>query len=87
MIALVVLTVLFLALQVFDVLSTLRFLKAGTGYEANPLAAWAMRRFGPWWPVIKIPEAGIAVAAWLLPSPVGTIVLAALCFVYGIVVW
>lgn len=87
MIVLIILTVLFLALQAADVLSTIRFLKAGTGYEANPLAAWAMRRLGPWWPLIKVPEAGIAAAAWLLPAPVGIIVLGALCFVYGIVVW
>jgi len=87
MIVLAILTALFLVLQAFDVLSTIRFLKAGTGTEANPLAAWAMRRLGPWWPVIKVPEAGIAAAAWLLPSPAGAVVLDALCFVYGIVVW
>jgi hypothetical protein len=44
----------FLALQVLDVLTTIRFLANGNAVEANPVMIFAMDRLGPWWWIIKI---------------------------------
>jgi hypothetical protein len=43
----------FVVLQLADVFTTRQVLAAG-GWEANPVAAWAMTSFGPWWPVPKL---------------------------------
>lgn len=45
----VLLLILLVLLQVADIWTTHRVLERG-GYEANPLVAWMMRRFGRlWW--------------------------------------
>jgi hypothetical protein len=48
-----ILLLAFIVLQVADVFTTRQVLAAG-GWEANPVGAWAMTSFGPWWPVPKL---------------------------------
>ncbi|WP_294539678.1 DUF5658 family protein [uncultured Rhodoblastus sp.] len=48
-----ILLLTFVVLQVADVFTTRQVLAAG-GWEANPVAAWAMTTFGPWWAVPKL---------------------------------
>jgi hypothetical protein len=51
----------FLALQVADVLTTQQVLANG-GFEANPLAVWAIEHCGAWWPLAKLAPMTLAAA-------------------------
>jgi hypothetical protein len=53
----------FVALQILDVVTTLRFLDSGRGVEANPVMALAMLHLGAWWWIAKL-------AAALLTLPI-----------------
>lgn len=80
--------VLFVVLNVFDVLTTFRFLKDGTGYEANPIMAWVQSKLGKNWWIVKIPFLAIPILMYIkargLPGTVGIWIA---CAGYGLIVW
>jgi len=75
----------FIASQIADVWTTLRFLKRGVA-EANPAIRWLMQRFGRGWIAVKI---GIATAgAWLLSLQYGDAGVAVVSLLFfGIAAW
>lgn len=44
----------FVALQVLDVVTTMRFLENGRGVELNPIFIFLMELGGPWWWLAKL---------------------------------
>lgn len=78
-----ILILLLVALNVADILLTLRIIKQG-GRELNPLLAWLMTRIGIK-PALIVSKAVLLVAAALvLRSPA---ILTLLCLAYAAVVW
>lgn len=75
----------FIASQIADVWTTLRFLKRGVA-EANPAIRWLMQRFGKGWIAVKI---GIATAgAWFLSLQYGDAGVAVVSLLFfGIAAW
>lgn len=72
----------FVVLQIADVATTNAVLAQG-GWEANPLGAYAIEHFGPWWPAAKLTPmlvAAILMVRW------DQRVVAAIVAVMGIVV-
>ena len=77
-----------IALSVLDVLSTLAFLKAGKGTEANALSAWLQKTFPKAWVDIRIVGGmAVAVVALLLPTAISFVVLAVTCAWWSYVVY
>lgn len=74
-------------LQVGDVISTIRFLRAGKR-EANPLIRWLMDKIGVW-PTMILKLAATFAAAWVLcfAVPEYLWLMAPLCAVYAYTVW
>lgn len=73
-----------LLFSILATLQTVKFLKNGTGVEANPLKIiqWLQRTFPTSWPWIKYGStAAMLTIAWLLPNPISPIVLFILAFI------
>ena len=70
----------FIASQIADVWTTLRFLKRGVA-EANPAIRWLMQRFGRGWIAVKIgiASAGASVLS-LAAGDVGVLIVALVFF-------
>lgn len=81
----IILTVILVALQIFDYVSTIKALESGKGVEANPLVRWFMDKMGTRQGLAALKGAGIAVAFYLysIQSVIGLGVLTAL---YGYIV-
>lgn len=69
-IAVYALAALYGALSLWDVWSTIRFLRIGLT-EANPFIRWTMEALGSWWPAPKLALAAAVIAASVLWFPTG----------------
>lgn len=78
-----ILILLLIALNVADVLLTLRNIKQG-GRELNPLLAWLMTRIGIKPALIVSKTILLAAAVLVLRSPA---IITILCLAYAAVVW
>ena len=76
--------VVFLALQIADVWTTIRALKLGAT-EANPVVAWLMEKTGSGWPFVKL--AGAVAGAYTAWAGGGLWVVWVLCAIYVYVVY
>jgi len=78
----------FIASQIADVWTTLRFLKRGVA-EANPAIRWLMQRFGRGWIAAKIGIATLgAYVLWLAAGDIGVLIVALVFFgIAGRNVW
>lgn len=81
----IILTVILIALQIFDYVSTIKALESGKGVEANPLVKWFMDKMGMRQGLVALKGVGIAVAFYLysVQSTLGLVVLIGL---YGYIV-
>lgn len=79
---------LYAILSIWDVWSTIRFLRIGLA-EANPFIRWTMKVLGTLWPVPKLALAGGVIAAATLWFPAGwaIVLLIPSCFLMVWVVW
>ncbi len=75
--------VIFLVLQVADVITTRKALARG-GREANPIVAWLMRRFGERWVVVKC--GGGLIAGVILMGTGAVFILWLVCAFYLLVI-
>lgn len=74
-------SVLFIGCQVWDVLSTNAFLKAGIP-EAGPIAKIAQAKLGKWWWVMKLPELLVVYVAACMPYAEAHLILGFLTPLY-----
>jgi hypothetical protein len=81
----ITLTVILVALQILDYVSTIKALESGKGVEANPLVKWFMDKMGVRQGLAVLKGVGIAVAFYLysIQSVIG---LAVLLVFYGYIV-
>lgn len=80
------LLILLAVLQIGDVLTTLRFLKAGIP-EANPVARWLFEAVGVVPAILVLKILFLTVAFLALGQPYGKEIIAGFCFVYAYVVY
>jgi hypothetical protein len=71
---------LFVALQLADIWTTLRFLKNKTGHEANPVMAYLFEKFGVIQSLCVVKSAAVAIA-WFLQTEI--MVIGVLCAFYA----
>jgi hypothetical protein len=82
----IILTVILVALQIFDYVSTIKALESGKGIEANPLVRWFMDKLGTRQGLAALKALGIAVAFFLYST--GSIIgIGLLVALYGYVVF
>lgn len=87
----ILMTAIILALQAVDGWETYQFIKRGTGFEANPVVAWLIRRLGLYAGLLvaKGWACAVLIAGWFMgwwAGDLGMGALLALMLFYGFIV-
>lgn len=82
------LAIVFVLLNIGDVMTTSHALAQNVGYEGNPVMAATQALAGEWWPLIKFVAASALALTWIhVRLPYSTTVFALVNVVLAFVVW
>ena len=77
--------ILLIGLQLADVLSTMAFLRNGTGYEVNPIARFAMRKLGRLTGLLVM-KAIVGIGVWVLWWSQAHFIVIFACLFYSVII-